>query len=78
MEEECCCKVGCWRCQVTLQATPEKNPIPELAQELWNAFFVYAETRSDPCELQYDDMRIGENSVRFKFKDAWFEVKQTH
>ena len=75
--EECCCKVGCWRCQVTEVANPpETNHIPELAQELWNAFFLLSETNGS--HLQYDDMRIGENSVRFKFKDAWFEVKQTH
>lgn len=76
MEEECCCKVGCWQCQVTMDAPPTPKLIPELAEELWNAFFLLSETNDG--HLEYDDMRIDENSVRFKFKDAWFEVKQTH
>lgn len=52
------------------------NQMTELADDLWNAFMLIRETHD--VDLYPEDMKILEDSIRFRYGDAWFEIRPSH
>jgi len=52
------------------------SQLTQLADDLWEAFMLIREMHD--LDFYPEDMKILEESIRFRYGDDWFEIKQTH